>query len=496
MGVIIRQGIKHSIVNYLGAGVGIISMLFVYPRDTEAYGLVRFLTDSAVLFIPLTLLGANVLPVRFFPELESEENKHQGFLGWLLLLSLVGLILTTCAFWVGWDYIIGYYSEVSELYRVYLVFFVPILIIRALIQLLIHYISNFHRIVIPSILNDLLFKIMLPIFILLKVYGIWGYRELVFGVLFNFVFVLIGLILYLIHLGQWSLKINWKAYNKPLLKTMRIYAFYGVLGTISSTIAVNLDVFMIGTMVSPEATGVYGIASIMANLINRPQVALSMIAAPIIMKAWQSNTIQSIEDIYRKSSVNALIPGLLIFLLIWLNLPDIYQIMPNSQEIQTNKTALLLLGLAFLLNLLTGVNTEVMIYSNLFKTHFYAVLILSVVNIVLNYYFITAMGITGAALATLIAFSCYNFYKCLIIYRRMGIHPFTKGIISVIGIGLGLWWIVGFLPLTGNIWVNLVLRSSLLGIIYVFLIYKLKASPEINSILEKGMAYFKAKINV
>ncbi len=495
MGVIIRQGIKHSIVNYLGAGVGIISMLFIYPRDTEAYGLVRFLTDSAVLFIPLTLLGANVLPVRFFPELESNENKHQGFLGWLMLLSLAGLILTVSVFWVSWDFIIRYYSEVSELYRVYLVFFVPILIIRALIQLLIHYVSNFHRIVIPSILNDLLFKITLPVFILLKVYGIWGYRELVFGVLFNFVFVLIGLVIYLIHLGQWSLKINWKAYDKPLLKSMRIYAFYGVLGTISSTIAVNLDVFMIGTMVSPEATGVYGIASIMANLINRPQVALSMIAAPIIMKAWQNKSVQPIEEIYRKSSVNALVPGLLIFLLIWLNLPDIYEIMPNSMEIQTNKTALLLLGLAFLLNLLTGVNTEVMIYSNLFKAHFYAVLILSIVNIILNYFFITSMGITGAALATLIAFSCYNIYKCLIIYRKMGIHPFSTGILKVIGIGIGLWWGFGLLPLTENMWLNLVIRSGLMSILYVVLIYRLKASAEVNQILDKGISYIKAKIN-
>ena len=101
MGVIIRQGIKHSLVNYLGAGVGVISMLFIYPLDAEAYGLARFLTDTAILFIPITLLGANVLPVRFFPTFEDDKNAHNGFLGWLLVLSLVGSLLTVVAAWLA-----------------------------------------------------------------------------------------------------------------------------------------------------------------------------------------------------------------------------------------------------------------------------------------------------------------------------------------------------------------------------------------------------------
>lgn len=488
MGVIIRQGVKHSLVNYIGAGVGVISMLFIYPLHTEAYGLARFLTDSAILFIPLSLLGSNVLPVRFFPAFEDKASGHHGFLGWLLLIALLGAVLTAAVAWLCWDPVLAYYAHVSSLYEQFLVFFIPILILRGIIQLLISYTSNFHRIVIPSLLNDLLFKISLPVFIVLVYRGWWDMRALVIGLVLNFALVLLGLILYLMHLGQWHLRVDWKAFRGPVIKEMKEYGVYGFLGTISSTIAVNIDLFMIGTLISPAATGVYGIASIMANLINRPHVALSTIAAPILMKAWQDGDMSEIGRIYRKSAVNALAPGMLIFLLIWLNLADVYQIMPNSEVIAANRSAIFLLGCAFMINLATGVNSEVMIYSSLFKTHFWAVTVLSLVNIGLNFWLIGSMGITGAALGTLIAYLIYNVFKCAAIYRRYRIHPFTRGMGYLAVIVLVLLMVFPYLPLSGHLWADLFLRSLLIASSYAVLVYRLHVSEDIRRLMDQGLA--------
>lgn len=464
MGVVIRQGIRHSIVNYIGAGVGVISMLFIYPLQTEAYGLARFLADSVILFIPFSLLGSNVLPVRFFPHFEDRANGHQGFLGWLLLLALAGALLTLAVAWMVWDPVLEYYSTVSPLYEQYLVFFLPILLLRGVIQLLVTYISNFHRIVVPSILNDLLFKISLPMFILFLHKGWWGYRELVIALVAHFAVVLAGLILYLIQLGQWSLRIRWQAFRGPVMKEMKVYGIYGFLGTISSTLAVNIDLFMIGTMISPGATGVYGIASIMANLINRPHIAISLLAAPLLTKSWKEQDLAGIHNFYRKSAVNALAPGLLIFLLIWLNLDDLYGIMPNSAVIAENRMAILLLGLAFFVNLATGVNSEIMIYTDLYRRHLVAVVLLSLVNIGLNFWLISLYGITGAALATLVAYGAYNAYKGIAVWRRFHMHPFTAGLGRLVLYATALAMVVSAFDLdTGSPWINLILRSAMTG---------------------------------
>ncbi len=489
MGIISRQGFKHSIVNYVGAGIGLVTTLFVYPLQTEAYGLAQFLMATAVLFIPLTVLGAQSLPIRFFHRFEDPATGHNGFVNWLLLLTLLGGLLTTFLTWIFWDQILGYYSNISSLYPLYLIYFLPILILRGTIQVLNTYISNFHRIVVPSILNDLLIKITLPLFVILVYLEWWTYRELVIGLVLHYVVVVAGLLLYLHHLGQWTLNIHWPKFRGPIQKEMRTYAIYGILGSMGASIAMNLDIFMISSMISPQATGIYSIAAVMANLINRPLIAITAISAPIIMKAWSRKDHTEIQEIYSKSSINSLIPGGLLFLLIILNLQDLYSMMPNSHLIRENETALLFLGCAYLINLMTGVNAEIMVYSNLFKWHFYTVLLLAVLNFVLNFFFIRWIGITGAALATLISFFVYNLMKGTIIWFKHGMHPFTWSLVKLLIICVVIGGAFHFLPLPGPPWVTIGLRSLLLATIFTAGVWYFSISSEVTAFITRAFAF-------
>ncbi|MEZ5030707.1 MAG: oligosaccharide flippase family protein [Saprospiraceae bacterium] len=491
MGIITRQGFKHTVVNYVGAAIGLLTTLFVYPLQMEAYGLAQFLMATAVLFIPLTVLGAQSLPIRFFHRFEDPETGHNGFVNWLLLLCLGGGLLTAGLTWIFWERIIAYYATVSPLYPLYLIFFLPILILRGVIQVLNTYISNFHRIVVPSILNDLLIKITLPVFVLLVYSGWWSYRELVIGLVLHFVAVFLGLIIYLNLLGHWSLRINWPAFKGPILGEMREFAVYGILGSMGASVAMNLDIFMISSMISPEATGIYSIAAVMANLINRPLIAITAISAPIIMKAWKEGNRREIETIYQKSAINSLIPGVLLFLLIVLNLQDLYALMPNSDVVRTNELALILLGGAYLINLATGVNAEMMVYSDLFKWHFYTVLILALLNLILNFFLIRAMGITGAALATLISYTVYNLCKGGIVWYKHRMHPFTNSSHKILWIGLGIWIIVNWLPSLDSAVLSIGIRSILITSLYFGLVYLLKLSIDFNELIDRFLSRLK-----
>ena len=66
MGIIKKQAIGFSIVNYLGVAIGSLSTIFLYPQDEEAYGLFRFLLDSANLIQPFAMLGAWYVGTRMF----------------------------------------------------------------------------------------------------------------------------------------------------------------------------------------------------------------------------------------------------------------------------------------------------------------------------------------------------------------------------------------------------------------------------------------------
>ena len=58
MGVIQRQSLKYSIVNFVGLGIGTLSTLLVYPLVLEENGLMRFLLDSGMILLPILALGA------------------------------------------------------------------------------------------------------------------------------------------------------------------------------------------------------------------------------------------------------------------------------------------------------------------------------------------------------------------------------------------------------------------------------------------------------
>ena len=58
MGIIIRQSIKGTLVNYLGIVVGFVTTFFILTHylTTEEVGLTRVLVDAAVLFSSFALV--------------------------------------------------------------------------------------------------------------------------------------------------------------------------------------------------------------------------------------------------------------------------------------------------------------------------------------------------------------------------------------------------------------------------------------------------------
>ena len=90
MGVIKRQGIKQSLVNYLAVVIGAISTIFIYPLDTETLGLARFIIDGSMFLAPFLMLGLNGVTIRFFPYFKDEEKRPSRFSAALTFRSLTG----------------------------------------------------------------------------------------------------------------------------------------------------------------------------------------------------------------------------------------------------------------------------------------------------------------------------------------------------------------------------------------------------------------------
>ncbi len=482
MGVIKRQGIKGSMVQYVGTAMGILSTLFIYPLALEAYGFARFIMDMAMFWAPFIAFGAPALSLRYFPKFRNAENGHHGFLSFILLWgTIVALIFGGLTFFC-WDAVVAFYEERSALIKSYLWVSPIIAVLIAFTSILQAYISNFKRIVVPLLLAQLI-RFSLPAAILLFIYGYISNNGIIWIVLLNYSFFLLALLIYLAFLGEFKLKIKGDFYKKADLKTMGVYAMYGVFGSMGSILATRIDTIMVGTMVDLTGTGIYAVAMSLVNIIVIPFGAVIGITSPIISQAMKDGNITEVKEIYQKSSLNLLIVGLLVFLLIWLSLEDIFSIMKNTETLRTGKYVVFFLGIAKLIDLATSVNGQIIAFSKHFRVNFYTILCLAVFNVIFNITMIPIFGIAGAAIATLSSLTAFNLVKLAFIQYKFKIQPFswnTLKLFLIAGIVYVLTWLI---PHYGHPVLMILVRSILFASLYSTTILYLKISPDLNELV-------------
>ena len=128
MGVVIKQSIRGTIVNYVGIAVGFFTTFFIITRylTQEEVGLTRVLIDAAILFASFAQLGTSSSIIRFFPYFKDEEGKHHGFFFWTLVIPIVGFLLFMLVAKCLEGTIIQTFSKNSDLFVTYYRFVFPL----------------------------------------------------------------------------------------------------------------------------------------------------------------------------------------------------------------------------------------------------------------------------------------------------------------------------------------------------------------------------------
>ena len=486
MGVIKRQSIKQSIANYVGVIIGAISTLFIFPLAMDQNGLIRFLVAAATLALPIASLGANGVIIRFFPEFQNKEKRHNGFLPFMIFIVLVGFSLFLLLAYIFRERIYAYYNDKPAEYLDYLPYAIPLVLLLALINVFKHYTSNFQRVVVPYIVNDLFLKIAFPTLILLFLGGFLGLDGLVWGLILTYALILVMLMIYLSTLGELNFRPQTGFLSRVLMKRMGTYAIYGILGSLGGILAFQIDVFMVANLLTLYAASVYSISLFIANTIDVPLRAIFNITSPIVSKAWKENNLTEINDLYKRSSINLFLFGSFLFLVIWLNLDDLYAFLPEGNKLIDGKYVILFLGLAKLIDQLTSINGSIINYSRYYRFNFFAVMVLSILNIALNIVLIPRFQVVGAALATMTSLILFNILKVSYIYFKMGLQPFSIKTIWVVLMALACYGLVGFLPLTQYYLLNMIIRSILIAAFFGTLTLYLNLSPDISNLVREG----------
>ena len=484
MGVIQRQGIKHSIVNFTGLILGTASTIFIYSqRETiEAYGLVQYLLSVGIIGYPLFALSGQTVAVRFFPHFQNKSKGHHGLLPLLILMSLAGWGISTVIAALFWTPVSTALASGSPLLQQYLWMAMPIALFYTLAVVLSTYCVNFKRIVIPSILIDFSLKLFLP----LQMIALWqGWISLPLALwllLLHYFLMMIGMVVYLHRLGEWQWKPQWSFLTPELRGEIGRYAGFGVITGFALLLATKADTLMVGTLATIKGAGIYAIALNIAAAVEIPGKSLYSASASFVARYLADENWTEMKILYRKVSINLLAAGLLLFGCIWVSADQLYEFMPNSAEVSQGKFVLLFLCVAKLVDMGSGLNNQLVYYSKFYRYSIYSLSVLAAANISFNLWLIPAMGLTGAAIATLLSVTCYNLFNLFLVWRKFRIHPFTRQTPVVVALSLLALATVWFLPSSGSNLPDIAIRSGSYALLFAFLVLRFRISPDVNQL--------------
>lgn len=467
MSVVARQSFKYSIIGYLGFLLGTVSAIFIFPFDMVFYGKLRFVLSATLMLVPFVVFGLSYSNVYFFGK-AKEEGKHQN----LFSLSLVGVGINFLIFLLGFFaffYIFSSFQEDSELWDMKRLI-LPMVLVMSLSAVFNRYISNFKRIVVPNIFENIFPKLAnLGAFCLFFFLG--TSEKISYGFFLGiFVLGLIGYVLYANKLEKIEPDFSTDFIKKDKLwKEILNYSFYGFLGNLGSFLALNISNYMIGEKLSFEENGIYSTVFSVVQLISIPSMGLYNISAPIISKHFADDTIKELDVYYKKTSLSLFFLGLVLFSCIAVGYPYLTDFMPKSGKLLLEAQPLVwVIGFALLFELATGFNSHIISMSKYYRFNIYVMLFLAVLTTSLNFYFInnTSLGILGISISYAVSLTIFNLTKIAFNYYQFKVSPFTiEMLYSVILATLAISVAI-VLPNFSNSFLNLVYKPALVLIIF------------------------------
>lgn len=486
MGEIKNQAVKNSIVSYSGALLGFVNFIILLPYvfTPEQIGLTRLLQNAAYLIVPLAEFGIISVVLRYYPVYKDEPNSKFSFIFYCLAGALAGFLLFTACFILFKDEISQLFIEKSPLVIDYYYFIIPLVFFIVFTGIFEAVSNSLYKTVFPNFLREVLLRFAVSVLSIFYVLHLIDFQDFIQFFVLAYCLPLLLLILWLFRLNELKISFRLKPLAPKVLKEMATYGLFIILGSSGHLLVNYIDTMMLGSLLGLEDTGIYVTAFYMAVVIEIPRRSIRQIAVPFISEAWKKNDMQQINDIYSKTALNQLIIGAFIFLGVWINIDEIFELMPNGDIYQAGKYVVLFVMAGKLIDMAAGVNGEIIALSKLYRFNIYSILILAVLVIVTNLMLIPIYGMAGAAIATAVSLFFYNLTKYLYIKIKLRMDPFKANTIKIITISILSYLIIQQIPEIDNPIADILIKSVALTITFGGATFIFKVSEDVNSFIK------------
>ncbi|WP_144892473.1 lipopolysaccharide biosynthesis protein [Flavobacterium tiangeerense] len=475
MGIVLNQSLKNTIITYAGFGIGAVNTLYLYPIFLGAtyYALANYILSVANVIMPLFAIGMQNTLVKFYSQYKTDEEKAQ-FLSFTVLFPLLLSIPLIFIGFLFFDDILFFVSKKNPIVKDF-IWLIPF------IGMSMAYFEIFYawaRVHMHSVFGNFIKEVGLRLLSLLALVGVY-YKWIT---IVDFIYITAGIyFLALVVTMAYAFYIKMPSFQIAVPKNVKDileYTFYIILSGSVANLLLDGDKIMLNQYMVIDNIAYYSIATFIALVISVPSRAMHQIVYPITAKLMHDNKLTELNVLYKKTSINLQVVGGFVMLGIFVNINQLYEIVPK--EYSGGILVVFMIGISKYFDLILGNNNAIIFNTKYYRAVLFLGVFLVVVAIGLNAIFIPLYGIMGSAFATLVSITLYSIAKLLFVVKRLHLYPFTKQTLHSLAITFLLFLIFYFWDFPFNPILNILLKSILITVLYVYVNYKFVVSNEIN----------------
>lgn len=209
--------------------------------------------------------------------------------------------------------------------------------------------------------------------------------------------------------------------DKKVLKELFHFGKYTFGTNVSSMFVKNTDSWMIGRLISTAGVAVYNPALRISNLVEVPTLTIANMMFPRVPQKMKEQGINGVRDIYYKSVSLILASMLPMVIPLYLFSETVITIVFGAEYIESASVLRVTIFYCLIIpfNRQFGTIMDGLKHP---KINFYLLVLIALLNVIFNFFFLKWFGLIGSAYGTLLSYTVVFVLNQVILYRMYRIN--------------------------------------------------------------------------
>ncbi|HRG53930.1 MAG TPA: oligosaccharide flippase family protein, partial [Bacteroidia bacterium] len=220
--------------------------------------------------------------------------------------------------------------------------------------------------------------------------------------------------------------------------------------------------------------------------------SINRIASSVVAELFKNNNFKELNKLYNQTCNAGITISCILFIGILVNIDSIMRFLPP--EYISGKNVILFISAGYITEMATGIN-QVILYNS--KYYYYDTVFLFlvvIVTIVGNHLMIPLYGIQGSAVVTAIAIASSNVLRSVFIGYKFKMQPYDMKSLKLIAIA-AVTFLCGYsIPQIPYFIIDIIVRGGVVTVVFILLILKFEASPDLNKKIRKNLQRFSVNL--